>query len=80
MDYAEFTGIHGICVTAMRSYIAQVEKTIAMLAESRPEPLSFKQRFTLMSQQIAENDAHLTYLGARSILLKAAKMGYARLT
>jgi hypothetical protein len=79
MNCAEFTDVHANCVTAMRTYFVQVEKTSAMLAECTAEPLTFRERFKLMSQGIVENDAHLAYLGARSLLLSAAQLGYASL-
>ena len=77
MNRAEFLAIHANCVTAMRTYFVQVEKTSTMLAECTAEPPSFRERFRLMSQGIAENDAHLAYLGTRSLLLSAAQLGYA---
>ncbi len=76
MNRSEFLGIHEICVNALRSYVMEAEKTIARLCECTAEPLNFKKRFKLMSQQIAENDAHLIYLGARGLLFKAAQLGY----
>lgn len=77
MNQAEFMDLHATCVTAMRTYFVQVEKTSTMLAECTAEPLSFRERFRLMSQGIVENDAHMAYLGARSLLLRAAQSGYA---
>jgi hypothetical protein len=76
LNRSKFLGIHEICVTAMRSYVVEAEKTISMLVDCAPEPLSFNRRFKLMCQQIAENDAHLTYLGDRGLLLRAARLGY----
>ena len=63
MDCAEFTEMHANCVTAMRTYFVQVEKTSAMLAECTAEPLTLRERFKLMSQGIVEKDAHLAYFG-----------------
>jgi hypothetical protein len=77
MSREEFLEMHADCVTAMRSYFVQVEKTSAMLAECTAEPLTFKERFTLTSQGIVENDARLAFLGTRSLLLGAAQLGYA---
>jgi len=77
MNHAEFTEMHANCVTAMRTYFVQVEKTSTMLAECTAEPLTFRKRFRLMSQGVVENDAHLAYLSTRSILLSAARLGYA---
>jgi len=76
MNREEFLEMHTNCVTAMRTYFIQVEKTSTMLAECTGEPLSFRERFRLMSQGIAENDAHLAYLGKRSLVFTAAQTGY----
>jgi hypothetical protein len=76
MNRAEFLEMHADCVTAMRTYFVEVEKTSTMLAECTAEPLTFRERLTLMSQGIIENDAHLAYMGTRSLLLRAARLGY----
>jgi hypothetical protein len=68
MTHMEFLELHTSCVTAMRAYVVQMEKTSTMLAECTPEPLSFKERVDLMSQGIVENDAHLNYLRAKKLL------------
>ena len=77
MNRAEFMEMHANCVSAMQTYFVQVEKTSTILAECTAEPLTFRERFTLMSQGIVENDARLAYLGTRSLLLRAAQLGYA---
>ena len=77
MNHAEFMEVHANCVTAMRTYFVQVEKMSTMLADCTAEPLTFRQRFRLLSQGVVENDAHLAYLGTRSLLLSAARLGYA---
>jgi len=61
----------------MHIYFVQIEKTSTMLAECTAEPLTFRERFRLMSQGTVENDAHLAYLATRSLLLNAAQVGYA---
>jgi hypothetical protein len=76
MNRSEFMEMHENCVTAMRAYFAQAEKMSAMLAECSAEPMTFRERFRLMSQGIVENDAHLTYLGSKSLLFNAARLGY----
>jgi hypothetical protein len=76
VNYAEFKGAHDSCVTARRAYIVEAEKTAAMFADCTAEPLSFAARFSLLSQEIVENDAHLTYLGTKRILRSAARLGY----
>jgi hypothetical protein len=50
--------------------------TATMLAKCTSEPLSFKERFDLMSQGLVENQAYLTYLGAQGLLFHAARSGY----
>ncbi len=77
MNREEFMEMHANCVAAMRTYFVEVEKTSTMLARCTAEPLTFRERFRLMSQGIVESDAHLAYLGTRSLLLNAAQLGYA---
>jgi len=76
MNRAEFMEMHASCVTALGTYFVEAEKTTQMLAECTAVPLTFRERFKLMSQGIAESDAHLTYLGTKSLLLSAARLGY----
>ena len=77
MNRTEFMEMHASCVTALGTYFAEAERTTQMLAECTAEPLSFSERFKLMSQGIVENDAHLKYLGTKSLLFNAARLGYA---
>jgi hypothetical protein len=77
MNRTEFMEMHASCVTALGTYFAEAERTTQMLAECTVEPLSFSERFKLMSQEVVENDAHLTYLGTKSLLFNAARLGYA---
>ena len=76
MNRSEFMELHENSARALQAYFAEAEKTSTMLAACTAVPLSFMERFRLMSQGIAENDAHLTYLGARNILFEAARLGY----
>ena len=76
MNRSEFLELHETSVTAMKAYFAEAEKMSAMLAECTEEPMSFNERLRLMSQGIVENDAHLTYLGSKSLLFNAARLGY----
>jgi hypothetical protein len=76
VNHTEFMDLHADCVTSMRSYFVEVEKSSTMLAECTAEPLPLKKRLTLASQGIIEHEAHLTYLGAKSLLLNAARLGY----
>ena len=76
MKRTEFMEMHANCVTALGTYFVEAEKTTQMLAECTSEPLTFTDRFNLMSQGIAESDAHLTYLGTKGLLYRAARLGY----
>jgi hypothetical protein len=76
VNHTEFMELHASCVTAMRAYFVEVERTATMLENCTAEPLSFKERFKLMSQGIVENDTHLFYLGTKRLLFNAARLGY----
>jgi hypothetical protein len=76
MNRTEFIEMHANGVAALGEYFVEAQRTAAMLAECTEEPLSFKARFKLMSQGIVERDAHLTYLGIKSRLYAAARLGY----
>ena len=76
MNRTEFMEMHANCVAALGTYFVEAERTATMLAECSAEPLTFTERFKLMSQGIVENDAHLTYLGTKSLLFRAARLGY----
>ena len=76
MDHQGFTKLHAECDSARHDYFAETEITSTMLAKCTPEPLGFKERLALAAQGIVENQAHLTYLGIRDVLLDAARLGY----
>jgi hypothetical protein len=76
MNRTEFMELHAHCVATLRAYFVEAERTSAILAECTEEPLSFTERLRLMSQEIVEHDAHLIYLGAKSLLVSAARLGY----
>jgi hypothetical protein len=76
MNRSGFMEMHEQSVTAMRAYFTQAERMSAMLAECSAEPMTFRERFSLMSQGIVENDAYLTYLSSKSLLFNAARLGY----
>jgi hypothetical protein len=76
MNSTEFSELHASCVTALGIYVIEAGKTTQMLAECTAEPLAFRERFKLMSQGIIEDDAHVVYLGIKSLLYKAARLGY----
>jgi hypothetical protein len=76
VNYTEFIELHAASVALMRSYFAEVEKSSTMLAECTAEPLPLKKRLELTSQGVIEQEAHLRYLDAKSLLLNAARLGY----
>lgn len=76
MNHKQFLDLHAACVRSMRSYFVEVEKSSSMLAGCTAKPLPLKKRLLLTSQGIIEHAAHLTYLGAKSLLLNAARLGY----
>jgi hypothetical protein len=80
MSCAEFLEMHANLTAAMRAYVIEVEKTVAILAGCTEEPLTFSTRITLRNQLIIEQEAHLTYLGIRSGLFRVARSGYGSLS
>jgi hypothetical protein len=77
VNHKEFLDLHAACVMSMRSYFVEVEKSSAMLAECTARPMPLKKRVKLTAQGIIEHTAHLTYLSTKSLLLSAARLGYA---
>jgi hypothetical protein len=76
MNRAKFMELHASCIAALGTYVVEAGKTTQMLAECTEEPLPFTDRFRLMSQGIVEDDAHVAYLGIKSLLYRAARLGY----
>jgi hypothetical protein len=76
LNHKEFMDLHAACVRSMRSYFVEAEKSSAMLAECTAKALPLRKRLLLTSQGIIEHSAHLTYLSAKSLLLRAAELGY----
>jgi len=76
VNHKEFMDLHSACVKSMRSYFVEAEKSSAMLAECTAKPLPLRKRLRLSSQGMIEHAAHLTYLGAKSLLVNAARLGY----
>ena len=77
MNQAEFSKLHTNCVTALRTYVAEAERTSAMLAHCTAEPLPLVQRLKVTVQETAEHTAHLVYLADKRLLHEAARLGYA---
>jgi hypothetical protein len=76
VNHKEFLDLHATCVTSMRSYFVEVEKSSTMLAECTAKPLPLRKRLKLTSQALIEQAAHLAYLSSKSLLLRAARLGY----
>lgn len=76
MTYAEFVDLHTSGVAALREYFDEAEKTTTLLAKCQAEPLPFAERIAIASQEIIENTAHADYLGIKSRLHDAARLGY----
>jgi hypothetical protein len=72
----EFNALHAECIAATQTYFREAEKTSMMLGRCTREPLTFNERFALLSQEILERDAFLTYLNAKRSLHSAALLGY----
>ena len=76
MNKAEFFRLYAECVTAMRAYFVEVERTIAMLENCTAEPLPFDVRMNLLAQEVNETNAQNVYVAAKRLLNNAAKLGY----
>lgn len=76
MNHKQFLDLHATCVSSMRSYFLEVEKSSTMLAQCTAKPLPLRTRLQLTSQGLIEQAAHLTYLSSKSLLLSAARLGY----
>jgi len=60
----------------MRAYFLEAEKTSDMLLGCTSGPLPFKDRLGLVTQEIAEKEAHSLYLGIKRLLHDLARSGY----
>jgi hypothetical protein len=76
MTYKEFLDLHAECITAMRAYFAEAEQSCVLLAQCTVEPLSPTSRLNLIAQEVAEKEAHGTYLDGKRLLHEAALQGY----
>jgi hypothetical protein len=76
MTQEEFLDLHAKCVTAMRFYFAVAQKSCALLGRCTEEPLSSLSRLNLIAQEVAEKEAHGTYLDSKRLLHEAAIQGY----
>jgi hypothetical protein len=76
INSGEFIGLHANCIAAIRAYFVEAERTSAMLAQSTAEPLPLTERLSLLSREIIENESHMKYVVAKSLLHEAARLGY----
>jgi hypothetical protein len=67
--------MHANGIAALGEYFVEAERTDAMWAGCTAEPLNFKECFKHVSG-VVEHDAHLAYLGIKSRLYAAARLGY----
>jgi hypothetical protein len=80
VDQNEFIALRDECELATEIYLREAEKTSTMLARCTRGPLSFDQRFALLSQEILERDAYVLYLHAKRFLHSVALLGYGGLS
>ena len=76
MTRIEFAALLAECAAVTKAYLMEAEKTSGMLVNCTEKPLSFDQRFALLSQEILEKNAFQNYLGAKRLLHNAALVGY----
>jgi hypothetical protein len=77
VNETEFAKTHASCVTAFQGYIAEAEKTSALLASCTAGPLPFTKRFRVALQENAEHTTYTLYLDTNRLLHNAARLGYA---
>jgi hypothetical protein len=76
VNQTTFNELHTRCVTALREYVASAEVTTNMLANCTPEPMSLGDRLDLLTQEVAEKDAHFVYTNLKRIIHHAARLGF----
>jgi hypothetical protein len=65
--------LHVECVRALRSYMAEANKTCKLLVNIKEFPVSLEMRQQIEEQRLSENLAHDDYQDARLALFSAAK-------
>jgi hypothetical protein len=65
--------LHVNCVTALRRYIGEANKTCKLLMGIGRFPVNLQTRTAILEQRQVENDAHMQYQIAREDLFKAAQ-------
>jgi hypothetical protein len=76
MNHMEFMDSLADCIAASEAYFREADKTSVMLRKCSQRPLTFEERFALLSQEILERDAFRIYLDAKRFLHRAALLGY----
>ena len=76
MDRTQFLDLVAECGEVTAIYFREAEKTKVMLGKCTRQPLTFDDRFALLTQEIQERDAFLIYLDAKRFLHRAALLGY----
>jgi hypothetical protein len=76
VNQPEFVALHAECIAVTEAYVREAQKTSMMLGNCSQEPLTFRERFALLSQEILEKDAFLMYLAAKRSLYSTALLGY----
>jgi hypothetical protein len=76
VNQPEFVALRADCIAVTEAYIREAQKTSMMLGRCSQQPLTFKERFVLLSQEILEQDAFIVYLAAKQFLHSAALHGY----
>jgi hypothetical protein len=80
MDRTTFFDLVAECGEVTATYFREAEKTSVMLGKCTQRPLTFDDRFELLTQEILERDAFLIYLDAKRFLHRAALLGYEALS
>jgi hypothetical protein len=75
MDEQFLVALHGQCAEALQEYVAQAEKTCAMLRNLESKPQGATELKRIMVQRSRENEAHRKYMVIRERLLEIAQRG-----
>jgi hypothetical protein len=76
VNQPEFVALHAECIAVTEAYIREAQKTSMLLCKCSQEPLTFSERYVLLSQEILEQDAFIVYLAAKQFLHRTALVGY----
>ena len=67
--------IHAECVSALRRYMAEANKTCKLLTAIKEFPINLKQKREILDQRLVENEAQEWYQKSRRKLFRAANWG-----